>query len=103
VLIFYFEVYSMLMLFQENDNSIKTVRHLFSELLTMRVPVVVHNGLVDLMFLYENLYTSLPPSLAGFMADLADMFLGGIIDTKYVTEFSHLMPASYLEYVFRKW
>ncbi|XP_052774261.1 target of EGR1 protein 1-like [Mya arenaria] len=87
---------------KEKDCSFKTPRHLFSELLSMKVPVVVHNGLVDLIFLYENLYTSLPASSATFLADLVDMFPGGLLDTKYITEFEHLMPASYLEYVFRK-
>lgn len=87
---------------KETDQSIQSVRFLFSQLLSMRVPVILHNGLVDLMFLYENLYTSLPPTSAMFLADLTDMFPRGIIDTKYITDFNHLMPASYLEYVFRK-
>ena len=69
----------------------------------MKVPIVVHNGLMDLMFLYQNLYCNLPAISASFLADLVDLFPSGIVDTKYVTDFEHLMPASYLEYVFRKW
>ncbi|KAL4236533.1 Target of EGR1 [Mactra antiquata] len=87
---------------KKDASPIQSVRHLFSEIISMKKPVVVHNGLVDLMFLYENLYTSLPSSSATFLTDLVDIFPGGIIDTKYITEFEHLMTASYLEYVFRK-
>ncbi|XP_053394700.1 target of EGR1 protein 1-like isoform X2 [Mercenaria mercenaria] len=84
------------------DKNIQSVRHLFVELVAMEKPIVLHNGLVDLLFMYENLYTSLPPTSAMFLADLSDMFPNGIIDTKYITDFEHLMQASYLEYVFRK-
>ncbi|XP_060578955.1 target of EGR1 protein 1-like [Ruditapes philippinarum] len=87
---------------KKEDNNIQSVRHLFSELVAMEKPIILHNGLVDLIFMYENLYTSLPSSSAMFLADLCDMFPNGIIDTKYITDFEHLMQASYLEYVFRK-
>ncbi|VDI57075.1 target of EGR1 protein 1 [Mytilus galloprovincialis] len=78
------------------------LRQLFISLLVSEVPVVFHNALMDLMFLYQNLYTNLPTSSAMFLADLTEMFPNGMIDTKYVTDFQHRMPASYLEYVFRK-
>lgn len=79
-----------------------SLRWLFVELVKSKVPVVFHNAMVDLMFLYQNLYTNLPPSSASFLADLTEMFPSGIFDTKYITDFVHRMPASYLEYVFRK-
>ena len=69
----------------------------------MKVPVIVHNGLVDMIFLYQNLYCNLPTASTSFIADLVDLFPSGIVDTKYVTDFEHLMQASYLEYVYRKW
>lgn len=85
-----------------SDLSIQSIRHLFTELIRMKVPVIVHNGLVDLIFLYQNLYCNLPTSSTSFIADLVDLFPSGIVDTKYVTDFEHLMQASYLEYVYRK-
>ncbi|KAJ8305704.1 hypothetical protein KUTeg_016249 [Tegillarca granosa] len=75
-----------------------SLRQLFIELVQSKVPVVFHNAMVDLMFLYQNLYTNLPASSASFLADLTEMFPGGIFDTKYITDFVHRMPASYLEY-----
>jgi target of EGR1 protein 1 len=75
---------------------------LFTTLLVSEVPVVFHNALMDLLFLYQNFYANLPSSSATFLADITEMFPNGVIDTKYVTDFQHRMPASYLEYVFRR-
>ncbi|KAJ3108453.1 Target of EGR1, member 1 (Nuclear) [Phlyctochytrium planicorne] len=55
------------------------------------------------MFLYQALHASLPTFLDVFVADLADMFQGGIYDTKYVADFVTREGASFLAYVFRKY
>ena len=65
--------------------------------------MVVHNGFLDLVFLYENLYCKLPDKLQVFTADLAEMFPAGVFDTKFVSEYSVREPASFLLYIFKKW
>ena len=38
-----------------------------------------------------------------FVADLHDMFKSGVLDTKCLAEYLIREPATYLEYLFRKW
>ncbi|GMT17062.1 hypothetical protein PFISCL1PPCAC_8359 [Pristionchus fissidentatus] len=87
------------------------LRSLLDELLSPRVPIALHNGLVDLIFLYAHFYTNPPPTVSQFIADLADLFptgsdageeLATIVDSKYIAEYQERMPSSYLEYVFRR-
>jgi len=80
----------------------QSLRHLFTELVTSHVPVVFHNAFVDLIFLYESFYATLPQSLSSFVADLSQMYAGGIYDTKYIVEFKARWSASFLEYAYRK-
>lgn len=59
---------------------------LVHEIMKARKKLLVHNGLWDLLFLYEHFYGPLPSGqqLSSFVADISDMFSGGIIDTKVV-------------------
>lgn len=79
-----------------------TPQALLAHILTSKKPVVFHNGLVDVLFLYHSFYTSLPPSSNSFLADLTELFQGGAYDTKAIAEYKMGETASYLEYIFRK-
>ncbi|KAG0208446.1 Target of EGR1, member 1 (Nuclear) [Mortierella sp. GBA30] len=84
-----------------NPNGI--MRSIFKRIMTRQVPVVVHNGFLDLIFLYHSFYADLPPKLATFVADLSDMFPGGLFDTKYISDYITRERSSFLAYLFRKY
>lgn len=55
-------------------------------IIEFRKPVVVHNGLLDLLHIYEKFINDLPPNLSRFCENMRSLFAGGIFDTKRIAE-----------------
>lgn len=53
--------------------------------------------------LLYSFYADLPPKLATFVADLSDMFPGGLFDTKFISDYITRERSSFLAYLFRKY
>ncbi|KAI9095448.1 ribonuclease CAF1 [Phlyctochytrium arcticum] len=79
------------------------MRSVFAHILSRRVPVIVHNGLLDLLFIYYSFHAELPKKLDTFVVDLSEMFPGGVYDTKYIADYVTREKASYLAYLYRKY
>ncbi|RHZ46318.1 hypothetical protein Glove_627g29 [Diversispora epigaea] len=88
---------------EESNIHDTSMRLIFSNILSQKVPVVVHNGLLDLIYLYYSFYADLPQDLNTFTADLSEMFSAGLFDTKYVADFVTRENTSFLAYLFRKY
>ena len=76
------------------------IRNLIVKIAELKIPIVLHNGFIDLIFIYENFYAKCPENLMKFVADLSEIFSGGIYDTKYIGDFHAHANASFLEYSF---
>jgi target of EGR1 protein 1 len=79
-----------------------TMSRVFDEVLSAKKPVVLHNGLLDLAFLYSCFCGPLPVTLTEFTSNLSELFIAGVFDTKVVSEFQARDSASFLEYLYRK-
>lgn len=84
------------------------MKTLWHEILCAAIPVTLHNGLIDLGFIYQHFYSVLPETFNEFIVNISDWFLlpgdiPGLYDSKYIAEYITRFKASFLEYVFRKW
>lgn len=70
------------------------------ELRAHLVPLVVHNGFIDLMYLYHSFITALPTQFQSFVADLVDAFPGGVYDTKYISRSILHEQTTFLGYLY---
>ena len=79
------------------------MRSIFEIILTLKKPVALHNGLMDLMFIYHSFYADLPDKLSTFIADVYEMFPVGIYDTKYISDYVTRESVSFLSFLFKKY
>lgn len=77
-----------------------SLRNLFIKVLKLKKPLIVHNGLLDIMYLYHHFYCELPSNANTWILDMNEMYRGGIYDTKYICELNTDLKISFLEYLF---
>lgn len=82
-----------------NEDEI-SLRNLFIKMLAMKRPIILHNGLLDLIYFYHHLYCELPEKVETFICDVNELFKGGIYDTKFICELNTDLKISFLEYLF---
>jgi hypothetical protein len=89
------------------SNSSKRLSGLWKQMLTImrekQIPLIVHNGLLDLMYIYDSFILALPEKLERFVMDLAKAFSGGIYDTKHISEKVAKEDVTFLSYLFGKY
>ncbi|KAJ1674312.1 hypothetical protein EV182_003536 [Spiromyces aspiralis] len=78
------------------------LRSIMGAIITSGAPLILHNGLVDLMLMYHHFYAPLPKSLTTFMADILEMFKGGVWDTKFFCKTVLDEDATFLAYLYTK-
>ena len=84
------------------SNEDNRLRNLITEIVRCKKKLVFHNGFIDIVFLYQNLYAQLPQTLPTFIADICEMFPNGIYDTKYIADYVCRETSTFLEFVFKK-
>jgi target of EGR1 protein 1 len=80
----------------------RTLRQLLLVLITANRPLVVHNGLLDLMFFHHVFHVPLPKKIGTFVRHLVEMFPGAVWDTKYAAEYVFRDAVTFLAMLFRK-
>ncbi|KAJ3021317.1 Target of EGR1, member 1 (Nuclear) [Thoreauomyces humboldtii] len=81
---------------EEKGSMSQMMRKIFIHIASRNVPVIVHNGFLDLLFIYRSLYAELPKLSEVLLADLSAIFPGGLYDTKFISEFVEREKATYL-------
>ncbi|KAI8369688.1 ribonuclease H-like domain-containing protein [Blakeslea trispora] len=67
------------------------------------IPLIVHNGLYDIMYLYHSFIGILPNTLREFETAVSSRFTSGIYDTKHlVNVYGSEFNANFLPYLFHK-
>jgi hypothetical protein len=76
-------------------------KHMMGVMRFHHVPLVLHNGLYDLMYIYHSFIGPLPETLSTFILKVSDAFPSGIYDTRYLADQAEF-SATFLPYVFAK-
>ena len=70
---------------------------IFRLLIEHKKPLILHNGFMDLMFLYEKFYEPLPDTVAEFKTKVNELF-PLIYDTKHISTEMKKVTAQYFDW-----
>lgn len=76
------------------------LRDLWQVLAASGKPLVMHNGLVDLFFIWKTFFSPLPPLYSDWLSAFVEAFPGGVFDTKLLAEHLAHDQATYLQHMF---
>jgi target of EGR1 protein 1 len=62
------------------------LREIWAALAASGKPLVMHNGLTDLLFVWKSFFAPLPALYADWLYAFTETFAGGVYDTKYLAE-----------------
>jgi hypothetical protein len=76
------------------------LRDLWHVLAASRKPLIMHNGLADLLFIWKTFFSPLPPLYSEWLSAFLETFPGGVYDTKLLAEQVAHDQATYLQHMF---
>lgn len=83
----------------------KRLNNLWKKIMTaMRLhntPLILHNGLYDMVYLYHSFIDQLPDTFGRFLVQVSEHFPSGLYDTRYLADKADF-DATFLAYVFSK-
>ncbi|PVU97190.1 hypothetical protein BB561_000695 [Smittium simulii] len=80
----------------------KILRDIILSAIRSEASLVVHNGLLDLLFIYYSFVADLPETIDSFIADFCHLLCGSIYDTKVIGEYDTRDEATFLSYLYHK-
>eukprot|EP00033_Pygsuia_biforma_P003604 GCRY01003946.1.p1 GENE.GCRY01003946.1~~GCRY01003946.1.p1 ORF type:complete len:467 (-),score=56.49 GCRY01003946.1:216-1616(-) len=78
------------------------IKCIFGLICEVQLPIVLHNGLLDLLHLYRAFVGPLPSTLAKFASEIHSMF-PAVYDTKFIAVQHSTENTTFLEYLHEKW
>ncbi|KAN0025878.1 hypothetical protein ACTFIU_001640 [Dictyostelium citrinum] len=85
-----------------HEDTLRRSKLLLDILTKSQLPSVIHNGIFDLLFIFQSLIGDLPDKLNDFISKILSVF-PKIYDTKYIAEYKVNEKRSYLQYLFQKY
>ena len=83
-----------------DEHAQSKLESLWRKIVSFRKPLVMHNGLADLLFIWRSFFGPLPATLSKWIGVMSTSF-PAVYDTKYLADTVAGDEASYLQHLFR--